>query len=86
MTPSQLKKAVEDNRKRIPINSRAELTNMIWLVEDLLEAEIKYLEEYEPSATTTINETKIAREAVRDLYSKVDGMDTNDLVKERIWN
>lgn len=86
MKPSQLKKVVENNRKRLAINSRCELTNMIWLVEELLEAEIKCLKEEEPTATTTIHEAEIARETLRDLYSKIDGMDTNELVKEHIWN
>ena len=55
-------------------------------MEDLLEAEIKYLEENNPTETTTISEYKIAQETVKDLYHKIDDMETNELVKLHIWN
>ena len=86
MTPRQLKEVVEKNRKRLDINSRIDLIDMIWLVEDLLKKEIEYLEEHEPHAITIISETKIAAKVLSDLYSNVDGMETSDLVKEHIWN
>lgn len=86
MTPTQLKKVIENHNRVINIPNRLSVTEMIYLVEDLLVEEIKYLEEKEPCATKTIAETKRAREIVRDLYHSIDGMDTNELVKERIWN
>lgn len=86
MRAEQIKKVVEKNRKRLNINSRVDLTDMIWLVEDLLKEEIEYLEENEPQATTTIEQTKIAKEIVNDLWNKIEDMDTNELVKEHIWN
>ena len=86
MTPAQLKKVVESHNRVIDIPNRLSVTEMIYLVEDLLVEEIKHLEEKEPYAATTIAETKKAREIVKDLYHSIDGMDTNELVKEHIWN
>ena len=86
MKAEQLKKVVENHRKFIDINSRTELEEMIYVVEDLLEEEIKYLQEHEPQAITTLDETKRAREVIRNLYHDIDDMDTNELVKAQIWN
>lgn len=88
MKPEQLAKVVKEHQQKkiIDIPSRVALSEMCWLMEDLLEAEIKYLEENEPTETTTISEYKIAQETVKDLYHKIDDMETNELVKLHIWN
>jgi hypothetical protein len=86
MTPKQIKKVVENHQRVLDINSRVALSECCWIVEDLLEEEIKYLEETEPTATTTISEMKMAREVIRNLYHSIDDMDTNELVKEHIWD
>lgn len=86
MKAEQIKKVVENHRKVIDIHSRCALTETIWIVEDLLEEEIKHMEETEPQATTTIDDMKRAREVLRNLYHNIDDMDTDELVKARIWN
>ena len=43
MKAEQLKKVVENHRKFVDIDSRTELEEIIYIVEDLLEEEIKYL-------------------------------------------
>lgn len=86
MKAEQLKDVVERNKKYISIDSRAELELMIEVVEDLLEAEIKYLQEEEPQATTSIDDYKKAREVLRNLYHDIDDMETKDLIEAKIWN
>lgn len=85
MKAEQLKKVVENHRRFVDIDSRTELEEMISVVEDLLEEEIKYLKEYEPKATTTLDQTKIAREVLRSLWHDVEDFDTEELVEARIW-
>ena len=86
MKAEQIKKVVEKHRKYINIDSRTELEEMIAVCESLLEEEIKDLKENHPEATRTLNETKIAREVLRNLWHEVDDMDTDELVKQDIWN
>lgn len=85
MKAEQLKKVVENHRKFVDIDSRIELEEMIYIVEDLLKEEIKYLQEHEPQATTTLDETKSAREVIRNLYHDIDDMETEELIKAEIW-
>lgn len=86
MRVEQLKKVVEKHRKYIDIDSRTELEEMIAVCESLLEEEIAYLEKEEPQATRTLDETRIAREVLRNLWHDVEDMDTDELVKQDIWN
>lgn len=81
MKLEQLKKVVENHKYYIGIESMGELQEMIEIVEDLLVEEIKYLEEDEPYATKTINDTRVAREIVRNLYHTIGDMEAeNDSV------
>lgn len=86
MKAEQIKKVVDSHQKVINIHSRCALTETIWVVEDLLEEEIKHIEETEPQATTTIDDMKSAREVLRNLYHNIDDMETDELVKAQIWN
>lgn len=71
MKLEQLKKVVENHRHYIDINGMGDLQEMIEIVEDLLVEEIECLETNEPYATKTINETRAAREIVRNLYHTI---------------
>lgn len=86
MRAEQLKDVVERNKKYISIDSRVELEQMIEVVENLLEEEIKYLQKEEPQATTSLDDYKKAREVLRSLYHDIDDMETTELVKAKIWN
>lgn len=86
MRAEQIKKVVEKHRKYISIDSRTELEEMIAVCESLLEEEIAYLEKEEPQATRTLNETRIAREVLRNLWHDVEDMETSELLKQNIWN
>lgn len=86
MDAKQIKKVVENHQKVIDIHSRVALSECCWIVEDLLDEEIKFMEENDPKATTTIDEMKIAREVLRNLYHSIDNIETDELVKEHIWN
>ena len=61
MKAEQLKKVVENHRKFIDINSRTELEEMIYIVEDLLEEEIKYLQEHESELNSKLSEYNILK-------------------------
>lgn len=86
MRAEQIKKVVEKHRKYIDIVSRTELEEMISVCESLLEEEIEDLKENHPEATRTLDETKIAREVLRNLWHGVEDMDTDELTKQDIWN
>ena len=86
MKAEQIKKVVEKHRKHINIDSRTELEEMIAVCESLLEEEIAYLEKEEPQATRTLDETRIAREVLRNLWHDVEDMETEEIIKAKIWN
>ena len=86
MRAEQLKKVVEKHKKYIDIVSRTELEEMIAVCESLLEEEIAYLEKEDPQATRTLDETKIAREVLRNLWHDVEDMKTEEIIKQDIWN
>jgi hypothetical protein len=70
----QLEKVMESHKKDIYISCNTDIAEMIFVVEDLLEEEIKYLQEEEPEAVITLEETKIAREVLRNLYHQISDM------------
>lgn len=74
MKLEQLKKVVQEHRHFIDINGMVDLQEVIEVVEDLLVKEIECLETNEPYATKTINETRVAREIVRNLYHTIGDM------------
>ena len=84
MKAEQIKKVVE-NHKSIDIDSRETLQEIVYVVEDLLEEEIKYLQENEPHAFITLDETKRAREVLRNIYHIIGDMDTGELLKAKVW-
>ena len=69
ISPKQLKKVVDKNRKWLKIDSRVALENMIYMTMELLKEA-----GYEDAAYFT-----------KALYDEIENMDTNELVKEQIW-
>ena len=86
MTPAQLKKVVDSHKHRIDASSRMMVTNVCQFVEDLLAEELVYLKEADPTAVADIADMEKAVESVKQLWYGIDNMETDDLVKERIWN
>ena len=69
ITPKQIKRVVEQNRKHLNIKTRVEMENMIWLTMELLEEA-----GYEDAARST-----------KSLYNEIEEMDTSELAREQIW-
>lgn len=65
----KLKEIVEKNRKHFDIPNRVAFESMIWMVMELLDAN---------------GDVKEAH-AVYRLYCQIEDMDTDEIVKERIW-
>jgi len=86
MTANQIKEVVEQHKNKIDISSRAKVTWTCQFVEDLLRAELEHLKKTKPTATVTISEVEKAIQTVKELWFSIDDMDTDELVKERIWN
>lgn len=85
MKAEQLKKIVEDHKRFIDLSDRGHVTWTCQFVEDLLRAELEYVKETEPQATVTIAELEKGIEAVKSLWFGIEDMDTDELVKARIW-
>lgn len=86
MKAEQLKKVVKDHKRFIDLSSRGHVTWTCQFVEDLLRAELEHVKETEPQATVTIAELEKGIEAVKSLWFGIEDMDTDELVKARIWN
>lgn len=69
ITPKQIKKIVENNRKHLKIDTRVDMENMIYLTMELLKEA-----GYEDAAHST-----------KALYDEIENMDTDELVQEQIW-
>lgn len=86
MKAEQLKKVVENHERFIDISSRGQVTYTCQFVEDLLRAELEHVKETEPQATVTIAELKKGIEAVKSLWFGIEDMETEELIKAKIWN
>ena len=86
MKAEQLKNVVDNHKKYIDVSSRAKVTWTCQFVEDLLREELEYFKENEPRAFVSIDELEKAIRSVRDLWFSIEDMDTNELVKQNIWD
>ena len=86
MKMEQLKSVVHNHKKHIDVSSRAKVTWTCQFVEDLLREELEYLKENEPRAFVSINELEKTIRSVQDLWFDIEDMDTNELVKQHIWD
>lgn len=86
MTPAQLKKVVTDHQRFLDIPNRAKVTYSCDFIEDLLREELEYLKKNVPRAFVSIRELETAINVVVSLGYSIDEMETDELVKERIWN
>lgn len=86
MKIEQLKGVVDTHKKYIDVSSRAKVTWTCQFVEDLLREELEYLKENEPRAFVSIDELEKAIRSVQDLWFDIEDMDTNELVKQHIWD
>ena len=86
MKAEQLKSVVDNHKKYIDVLSRAKVTWTCQFVEDLLREELEYLKENEPRAFVSIDELEKAIRSVQDLWFSIEDMDTNELVKQNIWD
>lgn len=69
MNAKELKEVVNDNKKYLDIPDRSTMTQMIYFVSELLEK----------------GEFKEAAMQTRELANELDNMDTEEIIKERIW-
>ena len=86
MKAEQLKGVVDTHKRHIDLSSRSKVTWTCQFVEDLLREELDYLKENEPMAFNSIRDLETAIRTVQELWFDIDDMDTNELVKHRIWN
>jgi len=86
MEAKQLKKVVDNHKRFIDLSSRGQVAYTCQFVEDLLRAELEHIKATEPQAVNTIAELEKGIEAVKSLWFGIEDMDTNELVKEHIWN
>ena len=86
MRVEQLKEVVENHNKYIDISSRAKVTYTCKFVEDLLREELDHLKETEPQAFVSIRELENAIRTVMYLGYDIEDMETEDIMKAKIWN
>jgi ubiquitin C-terminal hydrolase len=86
MTPKQLKEVVNNHKRYFDIDSRTNVTYICQFVEDLLREELEYTKETEPQAIVSIRELEIAIRTVMSLWCDIEDMDTDELIKEHIWD
>ena len=71
MTAKQFKRVVERNRSsRLPLGTRLETEDAIWFVKELFE----------------INNQYDVAQKLQELYEEIDNLDTNELVKEKVFD
>ena len=86
MRAEQLKEVVEKHDRYIDISNRAKVTYTCQFVEDLLYEELEYIKETSPYATVTIAELETTIRTVMSLWSDIEDMETEDIMKAKIWN